>query len=202
MSVMSPTHTTRHSLRQQMRSRRHSLTPHQQQHASTALLQQWQQSRGHCRHLALYWPSDGEIDPRPVAEYAWRMGFKVYLPVLHPWRPRQLWFIPFTPDTRLQKNRFGIPEPVGRKCRPIKLQQLDRVLLPLVAFDRRGGRLGMGGGFYDATFAFKRTGKSRPRLIGVAHSFQEVNELPLEPWDVPLDAVITEQEWIDIRRSR
>lgn len=202
MSASSRFHAQRHSLRQQMRSKRRHLTPHQQAHAATQVLQLWQRHRlrRHCRHLAIYWPSDGEIDPLPLAEYAWRLGVRVYLPVLHPWRPRQLWFLPFTDKTPLARNRFGIPEPQGRRCRPVKAPQMDQVLMPLVAFDRRGGRLGMGGGFYDSTFAFKRSGRHRPRLIGLAHSFQETDNLPMAAWDVPMDGVITENEWIPIRR--
>ena len=185
-----------------MRSQRRHLTPHQQQHAANQVLQCWQKKNRHrhYRHLAIYWPSDGEIDPLPIAEYAWRLGMRVYLPVLHRWRPRQLWFLPFTDSTPLARNRFSIPEPQGRRCGPVKAQQMDQVLMPLVAFDRRGGRLGMGGGFYDTTFAFKRAGKRRPQLIGLAHSFQETDELPMAEWDVPMDGVITEREWIPIRR--
>src|SRR5690606_40461575 len=65
--------------------------------------------------------------------------------------------------------------------------------LPLVAFDARGNRLGMGGGFYDRTFArAPRARTLRPRLVGLAHHFQQVASLPAEPWDIPLDAIATD----------
>src|SRR5687767_13746260 len=100
----------------------------------------------------------------------------------------------------MRRNRFGIPEPTGRRCAP---QQLDLVLLPLVAFDRRGARLGMGGGFYDRTFAFLRVaGRRKPRLVGLAHHFQEVAQLPREPWDVPLAAIVTERGWVSVKTAR
>ena len=68
------------------------------------------------------------------------------------------------------------------------------MLFPLVGFDENGGRLGMGGGFYDRTFAFSRIRPGMaPKLIGLAHDFQKVRELPIEPWDVPLHGVVTDK---------
>lgn len=181
-----------------MRSKRRQLTPQQQQQAALDMLRQWREKYLLQRdsHLGIYWPSDGEIDPLPLAEYAWSLGIQTYLPALHPQQARQLWFLPFTDRTVLAPNRFGIPEPQEQHSRPIEAQQLDQVLMPLVAFDRQGGRLGMGGGFYDTTFAFKHLQPQRPQLLGLAHSVQEVASLTLAPWDVPLDGVITECEWI------
>ena len=75
-------------------------------------------------------------------------------------------------------------------------RQLDVVIAPLVAFDESLNRLGMGGGYYDRTFAFRKRARvlRRPVLIGVAYSFQRVDRLQPENWDVPLDVVITEKE--------
>ena len=96
----------------------------------------------------------------------------------------------------MRPNRYRIPEPDARYCRAMKRQFLSLVLMPLVAFDAKGNRLGMGGGYYDR--AFNQTQwpykTRRPLLVGVAHEFQRVPELPTESWDVPLDAVITERE--------
>lgn len=73
---------------------------------------------------------------------------------------------------------------------------LDLIILPLVAFDLSGNRLGMGGGFYDRTLSFKhqRCHWKGPKLIGIAHELQRVDLLPVNDWDIPLDAVITEQK--------
>lgn len=184
-------------LRAELRNRRRALTSRQQALAAQSLLDHISRlpwfNRARC--IALYWPGDGELDPRPVARLAWQRGIACYLPVLHPWCQRQLWFTPYTPNTCFRPNRFGIPEPVKHQAAPLSPRYLDIVFLPLVGFDRDGGRLGMGGGFYDTTFAFKRRCKGfvKPRLIGLAHTCQEVEKLPLDPWDMGLDGVVTEK---------
>ncbi|MBA4501620.1 5-formyltetrahydrofolate cyclo-ligase [Marinobacterium marinum] len=186
----------RKTLRRHMRARRQALTPRQQRQASQALshivrTQLWFRQ---ARHVALYLPNDGEIDPSPLIALCRHLGKRLYLPVLHPIRHNRLWFTPYTADTPMRRNRYRILEPVlqGKPVRPA--QALDLVLMPLVAFSADGGRMGMGGGYYDRTFAFKlqQHGLKGPKLIGLAHDFQRQTRLPLEPWDVPLDGVATD----------
>jgi 5-formyltetrahydrofolate cyclo-ligase len=141
--------------------------------------------------VAGFIPHDGEIDVIPVLERLRSMGKSVYLPALHGSR---LCFLPWEPGTRLVLNRFGIPEPdinIDRRCPPYAL---DLVLMPLVAFDAAGNRLGMGAGYYDRTFAFLRRCNAgrRPLLLGVGFALQEVEALPTRAWDVPLHGVATE----------
>ena len=99
------------------------------------------------------------------------------------------------PGERLQRNRFGIAEPRPNRARQRPLWALDLLLLPLVGFDEQGGRLGMGGGFYDRSLAYRqrRTHLLGPRLFGLAHECQKVACLPLASWDIPLHGVITAQ---------
>lgn len=182
-------------LRRQLRERRHALTPAQQQQASLLLLRQLmklpQFMRAH--HIALYIANDGEIDPTVIAHQLWKMEKHTYLPVLRPGKSKELWFVEFTADTVLNPNRYGIAEPDHRQEHRLPAKLLDAVLMPLVGFDSSGARLGMGGGFYDATFAFKHkkpTGK--PYLIGLAHSCQQVEDLHTDSWDIPLFAIATE----------
>lgn len=146
------------------------------------------------RRVAAYLAADGEIDPAPLLECAWARGKIVYLPVLDPLRDR-LWFAPYRPGDELARNRFGIPEPVSTNRRRMTPWALDLVLMPLVAFDTNGARLGMGGGFYDRTFAYVRTRRRwrKPRLLGLAYEFQKVAALPHRPWDIPLQGCATEQ---------
>ena len=75
--------------------------------------------------------------------------------------------------------------------------------MPLVGFDHQGYRLGMGGGYYDATLAYMRHRRSwrKPRLVGIAYECQRVEKLPHDPWDMPLDAVVTEDGVIEFREG-
>jgi 5-formyltetrahydrofolate cyclo-ligase len=138
------------------------------------------------RAIALYWPADGEPDLRALAPTAWTRGKRIYLPVVgHGGRMR---FARWDEHGRLRRNRYGIPEPVARRTRPAS--RLDLVIVPLVAFDARCHRLGMGGGYYDRALQRRRR---RPLLIGAAFALQEVAAVPQQPWDVPLDLVVTER---------
>ena len=113
----------------------------------------------------------------------------------------QLNFYHYTPGQTLVKNRFGIPEPVGNN-KAIKTKQLDLVFMPLVAFDRRGSRLGMGGGFYDRTFEFTKQSISQhsPLLVGLAHQCQQAMHLPSQSWDIPLNMIVTDKQILHPQR--
>ncbi len=152
------------------------------------------------RRVALYLPNDGEIDPRPLIDWLERRRARVYLPVLRPLSDNRLWFVHYHAGTRMTRNRFGIAEPSTRfgahRANRLPAWALDIVLLPLVGFDGDGQRIGMGGGFYDRTFAFARERRPRPALIGLAHDCQRVETLPTASWDVPLDAIVSDREVI------
>ncbi|WP_108125763.1 5-formyltetrahydrofolate cyclo-ligase [Saccharospirillum mangrovi] len=181
------------TLRRELRARRRALSSHQQRLAAQRLIRQVVRLPGYARvrSIALYWAMDGEIDVTPLMHRLMRDGKTVYLPVLQPQR-LALWFRPWQPTSFMRDNRFGIPEPQqGRRLAP---WALDWVLLPLVGFDDLGGRLGMGGGFYDRTFAARARWPRQPRLIGVAHQCQQVEPIPLESWDIPLAAVVTDAQ--------
>lgn len=188
--------TDKPALRQQMRTRRNKLSSVQQQQAakSVAIRLQKHPLFQHSHRIAGYLANDGEVDPTPLLQCAQRLGKHIYLPVL---AGQSLSFVRYRPGvTSLHTNQFGIPEPRALPSQTITPEQLDLVLLPLVAFDCRGGRLGMGGGFYDRTFAFKRRRqqRSRPLLLGLAHQLQRVPALPLEHWDVTLAGIATDND--------
>ncbi|MCU7924609.1 MAG: 5-formyltetrahydrofolate cyclo-ligase [Candidatus Thiodiazotropha sp. (ex Dulcina madagascariensis)] len=148
----------------------------------------------HGHRVAFYHAMRGEMDPAPLLQLAIRTGKTPYLPVLRQRPARGLWFAPYPQGAKLIDNRFGIPEPCFKHRRLVMPWALDLVFVPLIAFDAQGHRLGMGGGYYDRTFAYKRqrTHLRGPKLIGLAHEFQRVPRLSAKPWDIPLDAVITE----------
>lgn len=150
-----------------------------------------------CRRIACYLPNNGEIDPRPIIERIQRMNKTCYLPVLSRLGHDRLWFAAYTPGVALKPNRFGIPEPDVPSAQLVRARELDLILMPLVAVDRDGNRLGMGGGFYDRSLEFlrHRTRWHKPHLLGLAYDFQrlENERLPVQPWDIPLAGVITDR---------
>jgi len=187
----------RRQLRIRMRRQRRGLSDLQQRIASRKLCAQLRTSRAFSRaqRIAVYLASDGEISLQPLIELCWKLGKSVYLPVLHPVRHNRLWFTPYTSKTKLSHNKYKILEP-DLKRSGAQAWALDLVLMPLVAFDAECNRMGMGGGYYDRTFAFKlaRQGLKGPKLVGMAHDFQRVEKLNLADWDVPLKAVVTDKQ--------
>lgn len=186
---------SKQQIRSAIRRQRQSLTAARQRQNSKQLANQIARQGFflRSRRIALYLANDGEINPNSLLHLAHAAGKKIYLPVLHPFSHNRLHFLPHTPGQTLKLNRFGIGEPPLQGAKPAPSWSLDAVFFPLVAFDRDGNRLGMGGGFYDRTFARSpRCHHFRPLLIGLAHSFQEVDSLPRESWDIPLDAIATE----------
>ncbi len=147
------------------------------------------------RRIALYLPHDGEIDLQPLISEAWSRNKRCYLPVLAPFNENRLWFAPFEPDERMVANRFGILEPDRNGYRMVKLWSIDLLLMPLVAFDGSGTRMGMGGGFYDRSFAYlkQRSHWRKPHLLGTGFELQRVKQLSRQPWDIPLHSVVTER---------
>lgn len=182
------------ALRRQLRAARRQIGRAERRAAATTLsrrlatLQAFQRAN----RIAAYWPTDGEIDPLPALARAHAAGKVCYLPVLCPLRDGHLHFAPWWPGAPMVPNRFGIPEPHCPRRLWLAPRMLDVVLLPLVGFDASGNRLGMGGGYYDRSFAFLlRHAWRRPRLIGVGYEQQSVTRLPRRNWDVPLDVVLT-----------
>lgn len=143
----------------------------------------------------MYFPNDGEIDPTLVMLSALSMSKECYCPVIFPGRKPRLFFAPVSPGCRLKPGRMGILTPVVPSSRWLKPRELDLVLLPLVCFDESGSRIGMGGGFYDASLAFLsfRRHWIRPKLIGIAHEIQKTQNISTDHWDVPLEMIVTDQ---------
>lgn len=141
-------------------------------------------------YVAGYWAMDGEI-----ALHVWQLrlpaGLVYCLPVLHEDRLR---FAPWRPGDPLVSNRYGIPEPDLAPDSLLEAEAMALVVAPLVGFDARGHRLGMGAGWYDRSFAFRRGRAAPPWLVGAAFAAQQIDDLPSEPWDVPLDAVCSERD--------
>jgi 5-formyltetrahydrofolate cyclo-ligase len=101
-------------------------------------------------------------------------------------------FAPLRPPMRA--NRYGIPEPTGLRG-SLSARWLDLMIVPLVAFDTTGTRLGSGTGYYDRALSYRslRQNWRRPRLIGIAYDFQRVDSLERKPWDIPLGLIATDR---------
>lgn len=192
--------TDRAIFRRELRQRRRTLSRSQQKIAARqlALRLSTLPCLKNAKRIALYWPVDGEIDARLLASLSRFTHHDFYLPLLQAFPASTLRFARWHPQQVMQRNRFNIPEPRGRKT--LNAKAMDAILLPLTGFDAQGNRLGMGGGFYDRTLAFKRAagnrgrGSGKPVLIGVAHACQQVPSLPAAGWDVGLNLVVTDRK--------
>jgi 5-formyltetrahydrofolate cyclo-ligase len=197
--MSTPAPLSRAQLRRQLRAARRALSRSQQQQAARDLYRQLAQQPifRRARQIALYLPNDGEIDPRYLMRAAQRRGKAIYLPVLSAWPKTKMVFQRLHAGESLRLNRFKIAEPLANRKRQRKVWALDLILLPLVGFDLEGGRLGMGGGFYDRSLAYRklRTQPQKPQLLGLAHECQKVEKLSMASWDVALTATVTDQAW-------
>jgi 5-formyltetrahydrofolate cyclo-ligase len=191
---MTGNESDRKMLRKSLRSRRRAVSPA----ARAAAARQVALNVDRVLHLrpgwriGVYASLAEELDTAPLIALALRHGCQIYVPVISRIkRSRSMRFVEMTGELRL--NRLGIAEPQGEPLPAVR--QLDIVFLPLVGFDARGVRLGMGGGYYDRAFAFRRarTTWHAPRLIGIAYACQQVDEIAAAPYDVLLDAIATER---------
>ena len=180
-------------MRQHNRKRRAELGSQQLESAAEALarriieLEIYRQSS----KLAVYFAVNGEISLDPVIDHALAAGKQVYLPNLD---KQSLRFSPYFREQKMRINNFRLPEPDVGDDEMLQPAELDLVLAPLVVFDQNRNRIGMGGGFYDRSFAMRKSPKvSVPVLIGVAHELQKVEQIIPEEWDVRLDMVVTER---------
>lgn len=192
--IEDPSRDDRVTLRKALRARRRNVSSTERERAAQLV------ARNVDRHLhlrpgwriAVYLSLPSELDTAPLIELARNRHCVIHVPRIdrHP-LGRKMRFVELTGPQR--RNRLGIHEPQGSHT--IGAKWLDVVFLPLVGFDASGVRLGMGGGYYDRAFAFRRwrTAWHAPRLIGLAYSFQQVERLTAAAHDVRLDAVITEE---------
>ncbi len=187
---------SKHLLRKSIRCQRRHLSAQEQRNAQQGLVQSarqcqplWQSNR-----VLSYVPFEGEASPEALVQKL--KPSQLFLPKITNYRQREMRV--YAAEACKTLNRFGIAEPKATHS-PVAVNKLDLILMPLVAFDRSGNRLGMGAGYYDrALQACQHQTSTRPLLIGVAHGFQEVNRIHPEPWDISLDAILTENEYIPI----
>jgi 5-formyltetrahydrofolate cyclo-ligase len=183
-------------VRRKIRAQRRALTQADQRRHSRAAIQILAGSSlfRNSHRIGIYLAHDGEIDITYLLTRIVAQRKQCYLPALRPMLPNRLWFSEYRIGDRLIHNRYGIVEPDIHRRKPIPAWGLDLVLMPLVAFDTSGNRIGMGGGFYDRTFAYLKARNSwhTPKLIGIARELQRIDSITPNPWDIPLDGIVTE----------
>jgi 5-formyltetrahydrofolate cyclo-ligase len=186
---------TNQKLRTELKAQRRNLTDSFKVSAAENIAVRLCKLRGlqRANSIAVYMAFGGEVDCLPFMKSAILRKKRIFLPILI---GKKMCFAPLKSSLKMNRNRFGVLEPVYRKSDLIAPRDLDVVIAPLVAFDEDCNRLGMGGGFYDRCFAFRkhRSIWRKPLLVGVAYDFQQADQLHTQPWDVPLDAVVTEKE--------
>ena len=182
------------ALREQLIKRRTGLSPEAVAEASAGVvglvrtLIEWRNAT----EALIYWPVRGEVDLRPLVAELWQRNCRVLLPRCRPDRPGEMDLACAACEDELVPGPFSIMEPDAVKCPPVNECRPDIALIPGVGFDRRGNRIGFGGGYYDRLLA---TESMRNTLIvGVAYEFQLIDHIPTQPWDKPVHVVCTEQE--------
>lgn len=189
---------SRKNLRTQLRAKRLALTPAERMAAAEAVAGRFSEHCGNIRgYIAGYWAMNGELplhilQMRLSAQQVW------CLPLLLD--DGSLGFGSWRPGDPLVSNRYGIPEPDLQPGSLLTPADMSVVLTPLLGFSRVGQRLGMGAGCYDRSFAFRKLQAAPPLLVGIGYSVQEVDDLQAQDWDVPLDAIASEREWLQCRR--
>ena len=179
-------------LRLDARKARQSMTVRERAQASRQITDRFLNSRYFMGSdtIGCYVSMWDEVDTSAIIERAWRAKKRIFLPVTG--ASRNMHFRETLPQTELAMNDFGLWEPVSGTS--IEVRELDVVVTPLVAFDNRRNRIGMGGGYFDRTFAFLRDRQHwlRPKLIGVAFECQRAPKIARNPWDIPVFRIYTE----------
>lgn len=143
--------------------------------------------------IGIYLPFGGELPTQPLIEIAERRGCRVYVPRIIPSSAFRMTFVPLRGPYR--RNRYGIDEP-GSLQGSLTARWLDVVILPIVAFDASGTRIGSGAGYYDralAHLALRKTWR-KPVTVGFAYELQRVAALDRRSWDVPLPLIVTDAQ--------
>ena len=147
------------------------------------------------QHIGIYLGFKNELNLDSFIQHCWQADKTLYAPKVNTDQTMQ--FLYYAPHAELLKNKFGILEPTSPIAHPI--EQFDALIVPGVAFDRIGNRIGMGAGYYDKALAFKvQQPHLKPYLIGVSYDFQIIDSITPSPWDVPVNAILTPTHTIQI----
>lgn len=190
------------ALRKAMIERRTGLTPGERHRLSDDAQRTVLASDAYKRAgtVLLYIPFRGEVETGLIAQAGATAGKRLVLPRVQK-EPRRLWLHAYSGEpATLISGAYGIPEP-DPAWPPVDFGAVDLVVVPGVAFDTAGNRLGYGGGYYDRTLPAIRAANPAAVLLGLAYGFQVVQALPSDPHDIPVDAVATEAGLLSIQQG-
>lgn len=182
------------NLRKQLRQARKNLPKSHQKKASKRILINLKRlpSYRFAKRVALYLEADGEVPTYRIIEDLHLRNRAVFVPLIDPVRPHSLRFVRIDKTSQLKRNRFGILEPKFDYQKTVPIFSISMLLTPLVGFNEKAQRLGMGGGFYDRALA--KAAKINPAVtVGLAYECQKYEHLPQAPWDIPLNYIATEE---------
>ncbi len=190
-------------LRKAIRKQRRQLSPYQQAAAAQACLTTLihRPEFKHAQHIGLYLHAFGEVSTHQIILNCFKQHKRVYLPRICPMNQVLTW-VPITLQQYQRKqfyrHRLGMHEPMQNTHR--RVEHLDLLIMPLLACDQVGMRIGMGGGYYDRTLA---NAAQRPFRLGLAHDFQYVAQhFKAQIWDQGLDALLCPSAWKSFKRIR
>lgn len=188
-----PNQLDKNQLRQQLKQVRDSLSASERSIAAQDVGRRlaalnWDR---HAAPIGVYHAMPNELDLAPFIAHCRARGIPLSLPRIDPLEKGKMDFYAWQQGDPLRRNQLGIEEPAPSE--PVAIFAHRAILMPLLGFDAKGNRLGMGGGYYDRLLAHTANQTHRPLLIGVAFDCQQVEELPVEPWDIGLDGVVTEK---------
>jgi len=158
--------------------------------ASTQLLRNFSPLQS-AKRVGSYLDVNGEFPMAAINAMLLQQQKTLFFPKIEDFKNARMHFAQWTSSSRLKANKFEIPEIVAPTLPHSRALPLDLIFVPLLGFDNTGNRLGMGGGFYDRYLANYTTTK-KPFVLGVAYDIQRLAKLKVEPWDYPLDAILTE----------
>ena len=199
-------------LRQSCKQRRLTLSAEERDLASRLACERaWEEFRGlHTLHpleslrICAYMPFGPELDILPLMHQLRHAGCILYIPRTHPEDHSLSWYH-WTEELVLNRGKFGILEP-DEPSVPVTVEELhkvDLILVPGLAFDRLGGRLGLGAGYYDRFLGrWARKGTTSPRLWSLIYGCQVIEHIPMESHDIPVDVIVTDREVIQTRLYR
>ena len=186
--------TDKSALRTKLLEERQALAPEQVRAASERIIEriralpEWKNAA----EALIYWPVRNEVDLRPLVAELWQRGACVMLPRCRPERNGEMDLACAACEADLAPGPFSIMEPDAGKCPPVQQCAPDIALIPGVGFDRKGHRLGFGGGYYDRLLCTEQMRKTLK--IGIGYGFQLIDSIPVQPWDKPMNRICTDTE--------